>query len=172
MIIENGITDLTSATALTLENRKKIEDELDLLGIESGKAQSLNGPITSLEKLISSNHILLLYYKECILLVYIKYCLPGGKQLYFFSRKGSQVECQPHCLLDFFVSTECQRTGIGLRLFSEMINRTTKQPQQWAFDRPSPKLRAFLEKHYAMLNPDLQPNKYAIYDGFDPRLDM
>ena len=39
-------------------------------------------------------------------------------------------------------------------------------PVKLAYDRPSPKLIAFLRKNYKMINHDLQPNRFAIFDGF------
>lgn len=35
-----------------------------------------------------------------------------------------------------------------------------------AYDRPSPKLLAFLSKHYDLRHGDLQPNRFMIFEGF------
>ena len=71
------------------------------------------------------------------------------------------------CLLDFYVSEEIQRNGLGLMLFNRfLISSNTIDPCKIAYDRPSPKLLAFLTKHFNMKNPDAQPNKYTIYEGF------
>ncbi len=134
---------------------------------------------------------------------YIKY---GTKDLYFYQKNGKVVQkTGAHCLLDFFVSEQCQRGGIGLQLFNEMLKvsgllvkflvdcvllhrvvssepdtDTIKRdfnvvlyvqnlglsPSQLAYDRPSPKLLSFLKKHFGLVNPDQQPNRYTIYDGY------
>ena len=41
------------------------------------------------------------------------------------------------------------------------------EPTELAYDRPSMKLIGFLKKHYNLINGDLQPNKYMIYNGFE-----
>ena len=39
-------------------------------------------------------------------------------------------------------------------------------PGTLAYDRPSPKLLSFLAKHYGLTHPDLQPNRFTIFEGF------
>lgn len=98
------------------------------------------------------------------LLGYLKY---GYKDLFFYNRRGvvRQIEhCL--CLLDFFVVSELQRTGLGKLLFREFLSCEDVEPVNIAYDRPSPKLLSFLRKHYQLCNPDAQPNKYTIYPGF------
>jgi alpha-tubulin N-acetyltransferase 1 len=81
-------------------------------------------------------------------------------------------ENETTCLLDFYVSTALQRGGIGSLLFKEMLKILALPADALAYDRPSPKLTAFLAKHYGLTNADLQPNRYAIFpEGFmDGRL--
>ncbi len=59
-----------------------------------------------------------------------------------------------------------QRSGIGKAVFADYVARNAVDPNQIAYDRPSPKLFAFLKKHYDLENPDVQPNKFAIYKHF------
>jgi alpha-tubulin N-acetyltransferase 1 len=148
--------------------------QLDALGGRSGVAQQLTGPITTVEKLEASTHTLLLCCStgtttisqqpvgQC--LGFIKY---GTKDLYFYRKNGQVTQCSPVCLLDFYVDEAVQRGGIGIALFREMMAAAgTSDPRVIAYDRPSPKLLAFLRKHFGLVSPDLQPNRYAIYDGF------
>jgi hypothetical protein len=37
---------------------------------------------------------------------------------------------------------------------------------QIAYDRPSPKLVAFLARHFDLHGGDLQPNRFMIFEGF------
>lgn len=40
------------------------------------------------------------------------------------------------------------------------------QPIRLAYDRPSPKLVSFLARHFQLVNGDLQPNRFMIFEGF------
>ena len=149
--------------------------QLDDLGGRSGVAQQLNGPITTVEKLEASTHTALVCCSICTGTAYsndgggrcvgfIKY---GTKNLYFYRKNGQIIQCSPLCLLDFYVDEAMQRSGIGLALFRQMMAVAgVPDPRAIAYDRPSPKLVAFLRKHFSLVSPDLQPNRYAIYDGF------
>lgn len=39
-------------------------------------------------------------------------------------------------------------------------------PRKVAYDRPSPKLVAFLARHFDLHNGDLQPNRFMIFESF------
>ena len=181
-------------------------DQIDQLGVASGVAQFLKGPITSISKLIEapeqtlitvsntdrSCFITLIAYLfppcrpsidlfmpvTCLTSIiisadgdriapivgYLKY---GTRNLYFYYKNGEVEERMTLCLLDFYVSEELQRSGVGLLLFQRFLTLSnTSDPCKVAYDRPSPKLLAFLAKHFNMKNPDAQPNKYTIYMGF------
>jgi alpha-tubulin N-acetyltransferase 1 len=143
------------------ESRSVFAEHLDKLGLESGVAQELNGPITSAEKLQrEESHVLLLSCKDGVPNGFIKY---GEKNLFFYSEKGVLKEVKCICVLDFYVSTQLQRSGIGSLLFNNMLKRLDMPPHALAYDRPSPKLVSFLAKHHQLVNPDLQPNRYAIF---------
>lgn len=122
---------------------EKYHAEVDRLGLDSGIAQELNGPITSINKLQNSNHSIIIYYttttttattnnnttatttksdksnKDNIVCKgYIKY---GKKSLYLYQKDGKLIQSDPFCLLDFYVDEKIQRSGIGLLLFSKML---------------------------------------------------
>ena len=121
--------------------------EFDQLGIESGKVwiiicihyiielhmisiylitylifkvQELNRPITSISKLLESNHVTIIYHQQHKPLGYIKV---GYKDLFFYQKDGKIIERKNKlCLLDFYVSESIQRNGIGLLLFQTLLN--------------------------------------------------
>lgn len=114
---------------------------------------------------------------------YIKF---GKKHLYFYNKQGKVLNGEVLCVLDFFVREDIQRHGVGLQLFSAMlevrwtlcigsvslcflnyclIQELHESPSNLAYDRPSPKLIEFLKKHFQLCNPDFQPNRFVVYDG-------
>ena len=105
---------------------------LNELGVQSGISQSLTGPITSCEKLAASisagnipnqQHHLYIYKDEGSNqpLGFIKW---GIKDLFFYRKNGSMLQCSPICLLDFFVHETLQRRGVGFELFQAMLTDT------------------------------------------------
>lgn len=140
-------------------------DQINQLGIASGIAQMLKGPLTSIEKLLENNdQILLLCIQTNRVIGLLKY---GYKDLYCYTPKG-QMKQMTHTLslLDFFVIEEVQRHGIGKQLFDWFLLQTNILPQRIAYDRPSPKLFPFLSRHYQLQGGDIQPNRFAIFPGF------
>lgn len=143
----------------------------DQLGVESGETQGLDGPITSTEKLLSTPDQCCIIYCDTDHgkpLGFVKY---GLKDLYVYKKLGKgKVDYIPMaktmCVLDFYVSTKEQRRGIGLIMFKHMLEDMGKDPPKLAYDRPSPLLLGFLSRHYGMTDPDPQPNRYTIYEGF------
>ena len=167
------ISHICGETALSL-GAASVAAELDELGALSGVAQELNGPITTCEKLAASfasanaaqQHHLLLYRDESGRAVgFIKWGVKSN--LYFYRKNGSMLQCSPVCLLDFFVHESQQRRGVGLLMFKAMLlDLGGPEPCSLAYDRPSPKLLAFMRKHYGLAQPDLQPNRFALFEGF------
>ena len=146
--------------------------ELDELGRLSGVAQGLAGPITSCEKVAAAaaagqgQQLVLYVDEEGRALGYIKW---GRKEsLYFYRKNGSMVQCSPVCVLDFYVHETLQRRGVGLELFEAMLLELggVVAPHLLAYDRPSPKLLGFMRKHYGLARPDLQPNRFCIFENF------
>jgi alpha-tubulin N-acetyltransferase 1 len=157
---------------LSADEIQNFSQLFDQLGFASGKAQDLDGPITSTDKLLASQGQILLIYTDSAdskPTGFVKY---GCKDLFLYRRiKGKMVYSQMDgvmCVLDYYVSSSHQRKGIGLVLFQEMLKDLDKKPEQLAYDRPSNKLLAFLSKHYGLNNADHQPNRFTLYDGFFP----
>lgn len=150
--------------------QQRISEILDAMGAASAKAQSLKGPITSGDKLrMQSEHVVyLLVDRESnagrgSVVGLLKM---GKKNLFLIDRQGEQNEVYPMCVLDFYVHESRQRSGCGKRLYEYMLQDLKVQPRLLAIDRPSPKLVAFMRKHYDLASVIPQVNNYVIYDGF------
>lgn len=72
----------------------------------------------------------------------------GLKRLFVRNRSGAMIEMNPLSVLDFYVHESVQRGGHGKDLFEKMLQNEGVQPRKFAYDRPSPKLKGFLSKHY------------------------
>ena len=110
----------------------------------------------------------------------------GPKDLFLHNEVEDLVKVRPICVLDFYVSENCQRQGCGKILFDFMLDSingneeggrneflatdgpslVTLKPRHLAYDRPSDKLRPFLKKHYGLSDAIPQFNKFFIASGF------
>ncbi|KAJ1636098.1 touch receptor neuron protein Mec-17-domain-containing protein, partial [Pavlovales sp. CCMP2436] len=92
----------------------------------------------------------------------------GSKHLFLATPRGGGhlKECTPMCCLDFYVLSDTQRQGVGRRLFEAMLEVTGARPDTLAYDRPSPKLRGFLRKHYGLANEVSQTNNFCVFEPF------
>ena len=73
---------------------------------------------------------------------------------------------KPLSVLDFYVSEKMQRGGHGKQLFDTMLRSEGVQPAKLAYDRPSPKLKAFLAKYFKLVNHVQQNNNYVVFDDY------
>ena len=76
------------------------------------------------------------------------------------------VEIEPCCVLDFYVHEAAQRGGIGGELFHHFLAAETQVPARLAYDRPSPKLLAFLAKRFHLRAHKPQNNNYAVFRDY------
>ncbi|KAF9950112.1 Alpha-tubulin N-acetyltransferase 1, partial [Mortierella alpina] len=90
----------------------------------------------------------------------------GEKKLFIVDKVGTLHEQEVCCVLDFYVDESCQRRGFGKLLFDYMLKVEDIEPNQIAYDRPSPKLYQFLSKYFGLERHLPQPNQYAIFEGF------
>ncbi|EFJ48571.1 hypothetical protein VOLCADRAFT_90683 [Volvox carteri f. nagariensis] len=90
----------------------------------------------------------------------------GTKRLYVRTITADLVEIEPVCVLDFYVHESCQRKGIGKALFEHFLNADGCDPACLAYDRPSPKLLAFLRKHYGLQEYVPQSNNYVVFNRY------
>merc|ERR1711862_13064 len=75
-------------------------------------------------------------------------------------------EILPLCVLDFYVHESCQRIGIGKCLFDAMLEQEGASPPALGYDRPSPKLLMFLERHFGLSRYQPQNNNFVIFDDY------
>lgn len=86
------------------------------MGASSAKAQNLPAIITTLSRIITSDHRLYIYTEDALVKGILKM---GRKKLFHRDMIGGIAEINPYCCLDFYVHESCQREGIGRRLFEE-----------------------------------------------------
>jgi hypothetical protein len=155
--------DNASLRRLPLEKQAKIFAEIDRMGEGSARAQGLHQVITTTERLLHSDHTLHTLVEGNSIMGILK---TGVKKLFLRNNAMELIECEPLCVLDFYVEESRQRQGLGRILFEHMLSQQRIQPGRIAYDRPSPKLYAFLERHYSLDVPVLQNNSFAIFDKF------
>ncbi|XP_052440050.1 alpha-tubulin N-acetyltransferase 1 isoform X5 [Carassius gibelio] len=147
----------------------QISTVIDELGKASSKAQQLPAPITSAAKLQANKHHLYLLKDgeqnggRGVIVGFLKV---GYKKLFLLDQRGAHLETEPLCVLDFYVTETLQRHGYGLELFDFMLKHKRVEPEQMAYDRPSPKFLSFLEKHCDLKNSVPQVNNFVVFTGF------
>ncbi|XP_066437657.1 alpha-tubulin N-acetyltransferase 1 isoform X2 [Eleutherodactylus coqui] len=152
------------------EAEKQIMKVLDDIGKASAKAQRLPAPITSASRMQTNQHHLYIL-KDCtpktagrgLVIGFLKV---GYKKLFVLDRKGSHIEAEPLCILDFYIHESLQRHGFGKELFGFMLRIEQVEPQHLAIDRPSEKFLSFLWKHYNLRAVIPQVNNFVIFEGF------
>jgi hypothetical protein len=165
----SGGIDMTMLSAVNFQQEQRaLEQELKVLGEKSGLAQNLNGPITNAKKMVQNPDQVMFLARDRASGKAIGFIKFGPKDLFFYTKSGVVKSMKGQvCLLDFYVEDTVQRRGCGRALFDEMCRYLNNPPPQYlAYDRPSPKLLGFMAKHFGLTRPDLQPNKYTIFEGF------
>ena len=141
---------------------------LDTLGAESGDAQNLKGPLTSVQILRQERS--LGEQRRCYVLrersKVLGLLTVGRKHLYYWHRGGGTKQLDPLCVLDFYVSDRAQRSGHGFTLFEAMLAAEGREARSLAYDRPSPKMLPFLRKHYGLADYNEQPNNFVVFDDY------
>jgi len=146
------------------KSKEYIAEILDKMGEASSIAQGLRAVITTYSKFVSSSdnkiYMKIENNKVCGILK------TGKKNLFYYDGFGKVRELQPLCVLDFYVHESVQRLGVGKFLFEKMLENEKIKPNKLAYDRPSPKLLAFLRKHYDLGSYIPQNNNFVIYNAF------
>ena len=117
---------------------------IDTFGAESGVAQKLKGPLTTVKLLRDKADRRLYVHRHGPSAVGMLCC--GEKHLYYWRKGGGTVELDPPCVLDFYVSSSMQRMGCGKTLFDNAVAAEGANASAFAYDRPSPKMLPFLKK--------------------------
>ncbi|OWZ16865.1 Alpha-tubulin N-acetyltransferase [Phytophthora megakarya] len=148
-----------------------LAEAVDALGKQSAIAQALSHEITSAALFETSDteqrqKLLLALDDNGVAMGFLK---TGIKHLFYMSPKGEYIEIDPICVLDFYVDENWQRRGVGLQLFQHLLHQENIAPAQLAYDRPSPKLFAFLKKHAGLTDHFPQPNRFVVFDEYFQR---
>lgn len=146
---------------------------LDDIGHLSSKAQQLRTTITTANKFYSSgDNKIYIRAKGNMVIGFLKI---GHKKLFIRDLYGNIHEINPICLLDFYVHESQQRSGHGKALFELMLKKEQISPSKMGYDKPSPKLVAFLKKHYNLVDYVPQNNNFIVFDDYfnekQPRYD-
>ncbi|VEL17364.1 unnamed protein product [Protopolystoma xenopodis] len=126
------------------------------------KAQKLNHPVTSYDKLRVSNHTLYLLRDTSVKNVIIGILKVGKKVLFLFDNNGICHENEQFCVLDFYVHESLQRRGHGRTLFEFMLKHQGVTPKDLAIDSPSSNFLSFLKKHY-QLDVLIKQNNFVLF---------
>ncbi|KAI9104584.1 touch receptor neuron protein Mec-17-domain-containing protein [Phlyctochytrium arcticum] len=90
----------------------------------------------------------------------------GEKDLFVLDEYMRHIQITPVCVLDFYVHESFQRKGYGKGLFDYMLSIEMQRPGHLAYDRPSPRLMAFLRKNYQLSEFIPQGNNFVIYKEY------
>jgi len=145
-------------------NKDYLVQILDKMGEASSRAQGLKQVITNYSKFSTSGdnrlYIKVDNNKVCGILKV------GQRNLFHYDGSGKVRELRPLCVLDFYVHESVQRSGAGKSLFEKMLATECVEPRKLAYDRPSSKLIAFLNKHYGLSKYTPQNNNYVIFNQY------
>ncbi|KAG2434622.1 hypothetical protein HXX76_007517 [Chlamydomonas incerta] len=159
--------DSKRIATLKPDDQELLTKLLDAFGKKSAVAQGLGAPITDIYRLRSTDQRLYLYmYRESRKTVVLGGLKVGSKRLFVRTGTADLREIEPICVLDFYVHESCQRQGVGKALFEHFLTAEGCDPAVLAYDRPSPKLLAFLKKHYGLDQYVPQSNNYVVYDRY------
>jgi len=156
----NSITvwDAARIKRLNPALQERLGEVVNRMGAGSAKAQSLPSVITTMSKMLCSDHHLYLYLENFQKVVGL--LKMGRKNLFIrvcctcfivswhsLARSQDELarmhEISPLCCLDFYVVEGNQRKGIGKLLFEAMLSQERIPPEKMGYDRPSPKLLGF-----------------------------
>ncbi|KAG5190382.1 hypothetical protein JKP88DRAFT_299080 [Tribonema minus] len=164
-----SVWDTTTPRQLSAQQQDVATAALAELGALSAQAQGLKEPITTLQQLVTSEHRLYVMCDEVTGRTCYGYLRVGVKRLYLTDGAAPLRPRDALCLLDFYVHHRqvwCQRQGMGRRLFNAMLKSENVTAEQLAYDRPSPKLRPFLKRHYGLAQGIDQPNRFMVFPQY------
>lgn len=158
-----GSPVLNKSSSIQISNQDFLTQIIDRVGEASALAQSLNAPVTTTQKLLSSDHAVYVVKDSESIVGILKV---GRKKLFIIDERGKLHEDNPLCVLDFYVHESRQRMGFGKELFEALLKVENIEPHNLAIDKPSSKFLGFLKKHYNMVQTIPQANNFVIFSGF------
>ncbi|CAM9675004.1 unnamed protein product [Ectocarpus sp. 12 AP-2014] len=166
-IFEPGISRWNAEKLGSIDARSSeaFDKALNEMGQLSSKAQQQTTPLTTADKIRAKDDILYIACDGTVgtLQGFLRL---GRKYLFLYPPQddnGSMIEKDTMCLLDFYVYESVQRRGLGLHLFKSALKEEGLTPTEIAYDRPSPKLKPFLGKHFGLHNCLDQPNRFMVF---------
>lgn len=145
--------------------KKQLAWCIERMGKLSAKAQGMHAAATTIQKLNEKDSVYLLAAVEDGLVIGM--LKVGFKDLYLFNEQG-QISSyrETPAILDFHVHKSHQRCGLGKRLIEYMLADQGWSLGKCAFVSPSAMMRAFLAKHYKLVKPVPQSNKFVLFKDF------
>mmetsp|Transcript_2614 Transcript_2614/g.7792 ORF Transcript_2614/g.7792 Transcript_2614/m.7792 type:complete len:585 (-) Transcript_2614:536-2290(-) len=167
--INVSMWDREALGKLSKEQLSQMRAMVDVFGRLSGTAQGLPAPVTDLTRMQAYGHVLYLAtVRTGASTMQVLGGLKVGTKCLFLHSPGCDkyLEISATCVLDFYVHESCQRSGIGLALLERFLSDSGRTAAMLAYDRPSPKLKAFLAKHFGLVKFVPQINNYVVYNDF------
>ncbi len=155
--------DAATLRRLPRSEYELVVSEMNRLAFASAQAQGLCQVITSLDKIERDNHRLYMFAMGGVAVGMLRV---GIKRLFLRDTLLQLRECSPLCVLDFFVEECSRRRGVGKQLFDCMLKSEGSPAECLAYDRPSPKLLAFLKRHFKLSQSPPQDNNFVAFDSF------
>ncbi|CAG2177988.1 unnamed protein product, partial [Oppiella nova] len=157
---------------ITFEHKlSQLSEWIDTLGEESAKAQLLKQSITSYNKLIDERNDDKIYLllkvdqnvSNCSAVGFVRL---GARNLWFSDKSNTNLTQFQNCfcILDFYIRD--QRQGLGFVLISSVMRSVSTSAAQFAYDRPTEAMLAFLRKHFGLRQALPQHNHFVIFDDF------
>lgn len=156
------LVDEKLLSTLNIRRSEQAAQVITAMGVGSQLAQGLPAPITTIHFIQDVGHNLMLAVEDNKCLGLLK---EGVKHLFMLDTSMKTHEMDAYCCLDFYTPESVQRNGIGFLLFTAMERYIGVSAFGWAFDRPSSKLKGFLNKYYSMSNFTPQANNFLMHNN-------
>ncbi|CAJ0601741.1 unnamed protein product [Cylicocyclus nassatus] len=140
---------------------------IDDLAKLSAQCMQVRAPLTSCEKLVTSDHTLYLSWEfdeEKNISRLLGYAKVGRKKLFLYDSEMQTYEGEILCLLDFYVHFAVQRKGHGKAIIDYMLQNEHAEPYQLALDNPSVTLLGFLSQRYGLTKPVWQNTNFVVFE--------
>ncbi|KJP87467.1 hypothetical protein AK88_02899 [Plasmodium fragile] len=186
-IKKHSRVDLLLLRSSDLHSFRKLQRDVDEMGLLSSTEQHLSGILTTLDNVADQDNTLYCLTQQGELIGMLKI---GTKRLYLYN--GKDLHCRScACLLDFYIQRNFRKRGLGLvsttltpgekkrkekvnvlimdvlikenELFNFMLRDKAISPSKLCYDNPSYKLRNFLKKHFSPCALIKQPNNFVIF---------
>ncbi|KAL0047055.1 hypothetical protein WJX82_005181 [Trebouxia sp. C0006] len=159
--------DRVRVGGLDVQTKERLRLVVDTFGRNSCRSQGLSAVITDLYRLQTSDHRLYLAISQKAgRLTVFGGIKTGSKKLFIRVETGAFCEIEPICVLDFYVHEDYQRQGLGKHLFEHCLAAERQTAASVGYDRPSPKLLAFLRKHYGLAQYIPQSNNFVVFSAY------